>query len=188
MTKGDYLTAILRSPKTVFTAKDMALLWHDPGSPAARVRMHYYTKNNDLYRIRKGLYAKSPDYNHLELATRIFTPSYVSFETVLAKAGLIFQFYSPVFAASYITREITVDNQVYAYKRIKTAILTNPLGILHANETSVASPERAFLDTLYVNADYQFDNLRPVDWDRVMQILPIYGNQRLAKQVNCLHL
>ncbi len=187
MQKGNYLTTILRSNKTVFTSKDIALLWHDPGTSATRVRLNYYVKKGDLYRIRKGLYAKSRKYNKLELATRIFTPSYVSFETVLAKEGLIFQYYDKIFVASYLTREITIDQQIYSYRRIKVVVLTNTVGIEHVSETSIATKERAFLDTLYVNADYQFDNVRSLNWEVVFEILPIYNNQRMAKKVNSLY-
>ncbi len=187
MQKGNYLTAILRSDKTVFTSKDIALLWHDPGSSATRVRLNYYVKKGDLYRIRKGLYAKNRNYNKLELATRIFTPSYVSFDTVLAKEGLIFQFYDKIFVVSYLTREITVDQQTYSFRKIKDVLLTNPIGVEHVNETSIATKERAFLDTLYVNADYQFDNLRSLIWEKVFDILPIYNNRRMVKKVNNLH-
>jgi hypothetical protein len=42
MQKGDYITAILRSSKTVFTTKDIALMWHEPSSNATRVRLNYY--------------------------------------------------------------------------------------------------------------------------------------------------
>jgi hypothetical protein len=187
MHKGNYLAAILRSNKTVFSSKDIALLWHDPGNSATRVRLHYYIQKGDLYRIRKGLYAKSRDYNRLELATRIFTPSYVSFETVLAKEGLIFQYYDQISIASYLTREITVDGQTYSYQRMKSGVLTNILGIEQVSETSIATKERAFLDTLYVNADYQFDNLRSISWEKVFEILPIYANRRMAKKVNRLY-
>ncbi len=187
MQKGNYLTTILRSNKTVFTSKDIALLWHDPGTSATRVRLNYYVKKGDLYRIRKGLYAKSRKYNKLELATRIFTPSYVSFETVLAKEGLIFQYYDKIFVASYLTREITIDQQIYSYRRIKVVVLTNTVGIEHVSETSIATKERAFLDTLYVNADYQFDNVRSLNWEVVFEILPIYNNQRMTKKVNSLY-
>lgn len=184
MQKGDYLTTILRSDKTVFTSKDLALLWQDPGSSATRVRVNYYIKKGDLYHIRKGFYAKNKDYNKLELATRIFTPSYISFETVLARDGLVFQYYDQIFVASYITREITVDNQVYSYKKIKDTVLINSFGIEHVEETSIATKERAFLDTLYVNNDYFFDNLHSLDWDKVFLILPIYDNKRMVKKVN----
>jgi predicted transcriptional regulator of viral defense system len=187
MDKGSYLTSILRSNKTVFSSKDIALLWHDPGTPATRVRLHYYIEKGDLYRIRKGLYAKDRDYNRLELATRIFTPSYVSFETVLAKESLIFQYYEKIFVVSYLNREIVVDGQTYSYRKMKTKALVNPLGVDHKNETSIATKERAFLDTLYVNADYQFDNLRTINWEKVFEILPVYSNQRMAKKVHSIY-
>jgi predicted transcriptional regulator of viral defense system len=186
MPKGNYLSAILRSNKTVFSSKDIALLWNEPSTAATRVRLNYYVKKGDLYRIRKGLYAKDRNYNKLELATRIFTPSYVSFETVLAKEGLIFQYYNQIFVASYLIREITVDQQTYAYRKIKTAVLINTIGVENVNETSIATKERAFLDTLYANADYQFDNLRSLNWEKVVEILPIYKNQRMAIKVTGL--
>jgi hypothetical protein len=187
MLKGNYLTTILRSPKTVFSHTDILLLWGKQGNNSANVRLSYYTKNKDLYRIRKGLYAKDKNYNAIELATRIFTPSYVSFETVLAKESMIFQFYSQIFIASYLTREITIDGQIYSFKKIKDDILTNPNGVEHENNLSIATKERAFLDTLYVNADYYFDNLNNLDWDKVYNILPIYNNKRMQKKVNELH-
>ena len=187
MGKGEYLAAILKSNKTVFTFKDIALLWRETASPATRVRINYYVNKGDLIKLRKGIYAKSKDYNRLELATRIFTPAYVSFETVLAKEGLIFQFYEKIYVASYVTREITVDGQIYVLRKIKNSVLTNPLGVKHSEETSIADKERAFLDTLYVNADYHFDNLSGVDWEKVFEILPIYENKRMEKRVNRLH-
>lgn len=187
MSKGDYLTAILRSPKTVFTSKDIALLWGEQSSNSARVRLNYYVRKGDLYRIRRGLYAKDKNYNKIELATRIFTPSYVSFETVLAKEGLIFQFYSQIFIASYLTREINIDGQAYCFKQMKRHILTNPDDIEHKDEISIATKERAFLDILYVNNDYYFDNLRGLNWDQIFKILPIYKNRRMVKKVNDLY-
>ena len=187
MRKGEYLAAILKSGKTVFTFKDITLLWGDTASPTARVRVNYYVKKGELIKLRKGIYAKSKDYNKLELATRIFTPAYVSFETVLAKEGLIFQLYEKINVASYLTREITIDKQVYAFRKIKLSVLTNPLGVVHSEETSIAVKERAFLDTLYVNADYHFDNLQSLDWEKVFDILPIYGNIRMEKGVNRLY-
>lgn len=188
MQKGNYLSSILRSNKTVFSSKDIALLWHESSSNATRVRLHYYVQKGDLVKIRKGLFAKNPKYNKLELATRILTPAYVSFETVMAKEGLIFQFYEPIFIASYVTREVTVDQQVYSFRKMKDGILIDAAGIEHTGETSIATKERAFLDMLYVRADYHFDNLRSLDWEKVFQILPIYQNQRMAKEINDLYL
>jgi hypothetical protein len=183
MEKGNYLTTILRCPKTVFTYKDILLLWREPGSEAARVRLSHYVRNGDLYRIRRGLYAKDRNYNLAELATRIFTPAYVSFETVLSKEGVIFQFYSLIFVASYLTRVILINGQAFSFKKIKNAVLTSPAGVEHKDEFSTATKERAFLDTLYIHTDYQFDNLGGLDWNKVFEILPIYQNKRMTKKV-----
>jgi hypothetical protein len=133
------------------------------------------------------MYAKNRAYNRLELATRIFTPSYVSFETVLAQEGMVFQYYDKIFVASYLIREITVDQQTYFFRKIKSVVSLNNLGVQSVDETPVATKERACLDTLYVNADYHFDNIHSLDWERVFAILPIYQNQRMAKKVNHLY-
>ena len=178
------ISDVLRSPKTVFTFKDISLIWDDNDKKAVIAGVNYYVKTGELYRIRRGIYAKDKNYDKLELATRILVPSYVSFETVLASAGVVFQFYSQVFVASYQTREIVIDSQRYVYKKIKNLILTNPSGVLHENETSIASPERAFLDTIYINKEYYFDNLSSLNWDKVFEILPIYKNKRMIKRVN----
>ena len=187
MSKGNYLAVILRSPKTVFSSKDISLLWSEASTAATRVRLNYFVKKGDLYRIRKGLYAKDENYNKLELATRILIPSYVGFETVLAKEGLIFQYYEPVFIASYATRQITINQQVYSFRKIKNTVLMNSEGIEHVNETSIAKRERAFLDMIYINANYHFDNIRSINWEMVFEILPIYNNQKMAKNVKNLY-
>ena len=187
ITKGNYLSAILRSNKTVFTTEDIALLWHEPLSPKTLVRINYYVKQGELIPLRRGIYAKDTNYNKLELATRIITPAYVSFETILAREGVIFQFYMPIFVASYTTRQLLVDKQVYTYRKIKHEILLNPLGVEHTNETSSAVLERALLDTLYVGALSYFDNLRSVNWELLFSILPIYTNRQLEKKVEKLY-
>jgi len=110
-------------------------------------------------------------------------PAYISFESVLIPAGVNFQFYESIKVASYQTREIVIDDQVYSYKKIKNFVLTNEAGVIHENENSIASPERAFLDTIYIHKDYHFDNLRPLNWDKIFEILPIYQNKRMEKKV-----
>ena len=186
MKKGSYIPTILRSPKTVFTFKDIVLLWGDSGN-RVRVRLNYYIKKGDLIHIRRGFYAKDRGYDKLELATRIFTPSYISFETILGEAGIIFQYYNSIFSASYLTRNITINDQRYSYRKIKDTTLTDKAGIDNRDQYSVASPERAFLDTVYINRDYHFDNLSSLSWDKVFKILPIYKNKIMLKKVEKLY-
>lgn len=185
--KGEYLDILLRSPKTIFSTKDVALLWGEKSETAARVRLSYYVKNGTLARVHRGLYAKDKNFDKFELANKIYTPSYISFETVLAKAGIVFQFYGQIFVASYVTREIKADGQTYAYKRIRDSILTNHLGLEAKNNYHIASPERAFLDVVYSSKGYHFDNLSPLNWDKVFEILPIYKNKSMEKRVKKYH-
>lgn len=174
---------IYRSSRTVFTFKDLSLILGETDKDYLRKTVYRYMKTGKLYSIRRGIYTKDKNYDKLELATKIYTPSYVSFETVLAKAGVIFQYYSQIFVASYLSREITIDNQTYSYKKIKDAILTNSLGIESKENYSIASPERAFLDILYLYKDYHFDNLAPLNWQKIYKILPIYKRKIMQKRV-----
>jgi hypothetical protein len=178
------ISAILKSKQTVFTFKDISLLWSLTDRKSAVAGINYYVSTGDLYRIRRGIYAKDKDYDKVELASRIYTPAYVSFETVLARAGMIFQYYSQIFVASYLTREITIDSQTYVYRKIKDTVLTDAVGVLNQEGSAVATKERAFLDTIYINTDYHFDSLGLLDWDRVFEILPLYNNKRMAKKVH----
>lgn len=155
-------------------------------SVASRVRLNYYVRAGQLIRIRKGIYAKDADYDRQELATRIFIPSYISFETVLVDAGFIFQYYASISVATYTTRTISIDNQEYIFRKISEVILVNPTGIDQTGKKAIASPERAFLDTLYKNTDYHFDNLRSLDWEKVFELITIYKNKRMEKVVNKL--
>lgn len=150
---------------------------------AARVRLSNYIKTGKLIRICRGLYAKDKNYNRFELATRIYTPSYISFETVLTRAGINFQFYSNIFVASYVTRDIEVGDQKISFIRMKDYVLSNGIGIEHSDNIAIASKERAFLDRIYISKDYHFDNLDALNWDKVFDILPIYHNKRMNKKV-----
>lgn len=182
--KKDYLLLLLRSKNTIFTFKEISLIWGIADADFIGKKIYRYVKSGKLYPIRKGIYAKDKSYDKFELATKINTPSYVSFETVLAQNGIVFQYYSQIFVASYLTREITCGNQVYSFKKIKDDILTNSSGMENKGTYFIASSERAFLDIVYLNKDYHFDNLSNLKWEKVFEILPIYGhNKRMQKKI-----
>ena len=182
--KGEYLEILLRSPRTIFSTKDVALLWGESDKTTVTNRLRKYVQVKKLIRIHRGFYVKDRNYDRLELATRIYTPSYVSFETVLTRAGINFQFYGNIFVASYIKREIKVEDQKIQFIRIKDYVLTNSAGVEHRGGYAIATRERAFLDRIYISKDYHFDNLSNLDWDRVFEILPIYKNKRLEEKVS----
>ncbi len=177
------IASILRSPKTVFTFKDVSLIWGDTNKKNVIASANYYVRTGQLIRVRKGIYSKNENYDRMELANRIFVPSYISFETVLGKEGVNFQYYGQIFIASYLTRNIIINNQTYSFRKIKNEILVNPLGINNENDISTATKERAFLDTIYINGDYYFDHIDSLDWKKIFEILPIYNKKQMAKKV-----
>jgi len=182
-TKGEYLETLLRSPKTIFSIQDVSLMWGEENETTISIRLNKYVKAGKLIRVRRGLYVKDKNYDRFELATRIYTPSYVSFETVLTREGVNFQYYGNVFTASYINREISVGEQKITFVRMKDYVLSNTTGIEHKEGYAIATRERAFLDRVYVSRDYHFDNLANLNWDKVFEILPIYHNKRLDKKI-----
>lgn len=183
-TKGEYLEVLLRSPKTIFSIKDVALLWNENNNLIVTDRLKRYVRVGKLVRLRRGFYAKDKNHNRLELATRVYTPSYISFETVLTREGINFQRYETIFVASYITREIKVNGQNISYIRMKDYVLSNTAGIEQNGNVAIATKERAFLDRIYISKDYHFDNLDGLNWGKVFEILPIYNNKRMEKKVN----
>ena len=62
--------------------------------------------------------------------------------------------------------------------------MVNTNGILRERNINKATVERAFLDTLYLNGDFYFDNLNPLDRSFVYRLLPIYNSKALTARVN----
>jgi hypothetical protein len=184
--KYDPISILLRTSKTVFSFKDICILWNETDINRAGVKINYYVKKGELINIRNGFYAIDGNYGRYELANKILTPSYISLETVLFNSGIIFQKYYSIFLVSYTTREITIDGQTYSFKKIKRDISSNTAGIENS-VFSIATPERAFLDTLYFNKDYYFDNLKPLDWEKVFSICSIYKKIRMEKEIKKLN-
>lgn len=178
---------IYESPQTVFNLKDIALILGETNLDILKSSLNYYVKTGKLLSLRRGIYTKNGGYDRLELATKIYTPSYVSFETVLYAEGLMFQYYDSFYSASYLSRTITINSEQYVFKKIKDEILLEQKGSILVGNYYKASKERAFLDTLYLYKDYYFDNLQPLDWKKCFDILPIYKNLRLTKTVNNIY-
>jgi len=179
---NNMLYEILNDNRTVYTLPDIAMLVGESNFESINDKINYYVKTNRLNRPRKGIYVKS-NYNPLELACRLYTPSYISLEYVLQRAGIIFQYDSTITAVSYLSRKLSIDNNEYSYRKIKNEIIVDSTGIEQINNVNIATPERAFLDILYLNSNYYFDNLRLINKELVAELLPIYKSKALETRV-----
>jgi hypothetical protein len=174
---------LYRSSKTVFTNKDLALLWQEKNKLRLNAKTAYYVKKKALIRLTRGVFAKSNNFCPKELATRVYTPSYISFETVLREAGVIFQHYETLFVASQWTKNFQIDSYTIRLRKLKDTVLFNTTGIILKENYSIATTERAFLDMIYLFPKYYFDNLQSIHWDKCDEIVKIYNNKQLVQRL-----
>lgn len=178
----DFVLSLYQSKSTVFTVNEIALLLGDSNRDNLKARINYYVRTGKLLSLRKSIYAKR-GYNPLELAVKVYTPSYVSLETVLERGGVIFQKYETIFAVSYLSRAIKIDNLQFRYRRIREDILINKEGVELKEGYAIATKERAFLDVLYLYKNYYFDNLDVLDKDIIREMVKIYKSNALKEKV-----
>ena len=177
------ILAILSDKRSVFTLNDIAILVGESDFKRISERLNYCVRTKKILSPRKGVYVKS-DYNPEELICTLYTPSYISLEYVLQRAGVVFQYDERVTAISYLSRSIEIENTVYAYRKVKGEILVVTDGIIRNGNINIATAERAFLDLMYLNKDYYFDNLNPLDKRLIKKILPIYDSKKLTSRVD----
>lgn len=180
----NFITILYKSKQTVFTSMEIAILIEEKNIDNLKSKLAYYVKVGKLIRLRRGIFAKNNDYDKNELAVRVYTPAYISFETVLAREGVIFQYYEKIFIASYLSRNIKVKENKLAYRKLKNEILINRKGLINKGTYFEATKERAFLDMLYLFGDYYCDNFRKMDWNACLDLVLIYKNKSLEKKLN----
>jgi predicted transcriptional regulator of viral defense system len=179
---SDFILEIYKRPETVFSFRELSLIFPKLSYQSLKNKANYFTKAGKLKRLRKGIYAKE-NYEPFELANKLYTPSYISFETVLREEGIIFQKYSTIFIASYLTRKLEVGGHELFYRKLKDSVLYNESGIRRRGGFFIAEKERAFLDAVFLYKDYHFDNLCLLDWKRVMNMAGLYQSKALIKRL-----
>ncbi len=183
MATDNLIAKLYESPKTILTVKDIALIWEETNTVNLLSKIKYYVKQGSLIRLTRGVFAKDKNYNPKELATSLYTPSYISFETVLREAGVIFQHQDSIFVAGPYAITKKVGTKTITFRKLKYSVLYNALGIKVENNYSIATPERAFLDTLYLSPKFYFDNLRSINWELCLELVKIYNNKQLIKRL-----
>jgi hypothetical protein len=180
---NDILLSIYKERDTVFRLKDIAMLVNDQDFRSLNWRLNYYVRTGRLLNPRKGIYAK-PGFRIEELACKLYTPSYISLEYVLQRSGIIFQYDSSLTSVSYLSRTVEINEQKLIYRKMKGAALISTGGIIRKEDNiNIAMAERAFLDLCYLDKDYYFDNLNPLDREKVFALLPLYSSAALTDRV-----
>jgi len=156
---------------------------------AFKRRLKYNLKKAKLFKLRKWLYSSVPVSQltisqYMVAGSLVYSPSYLSFESVLHQAGVIFQYYDSLSFAGPYTRELQIWDQDLVFWRLPPSLLTYPIGIVTKDHITQATPERAICDILYHNKHYPLDHLpRTLDRKLLMRIATIYSTIKWQKKL-----
>ena len=180
------LEVILSSPRTVFNVQSLRMLTECEDSQKLTKSLHYYVKEGKIHNPRRGIYTKAT-FDEKEMACSLFRPAYVSLEYVLQRSGIVFQYDDTVTCVSYLNRNVEIDDKAYQFRIINPELWIGMDGIEQQDNILIASPERAFLDMIYLSAgNCYFDNLHPLNKIKVKQLLPFYQSKVLTERVTKL--
>ena len=181
--QNQLLLDLYKDKASVFTMQKIAMAYGQGlDRNMVKNRMIGYVRKGEILNPRKGIYAK-PGYDENELACLLYSPSYISLEYVLQRSGVIFQYSDEITIVGNLSRSLEIDGKVYRYRKIKGKILIDTSGIIREGNVNIASPERAFLDTLYLDSNYYFDNPSLLDKEKVVSLLPIFSSKTLERRV-----
>lgn len=184
MMATDFIYRLYSDKRTVFTLQEIGMLTDEPDFIKLRQRIHYFVKKGRLRNLRRGIYSKN-EYSSEELACKIYSPSYISLEYVLQKVGVIFQYSNQLTVVSYLSRAIEVDGNSLHYSKIKNDILYDTIGIIRIdNGINIATPERAFMDCLYLNKRVATDSVHNLNGDLLRKIMLVYNSEELRKKAD----
>jgi len=182
----------------VFSVQDI-LKW-DPDFDTRR--LVEWQKRNYVKRIvnRWYMFADAQlDENFLYLAAnRIYSPSYISFESALAYYRLIPEgVYTITSATTLKTHQFATFLGTFSYRRLKPELMFGyRLVEVVGQRFKMAEPEKVLLDYMYLNTQLQstndFESLRInqaelrtlLNESRLIEYLALFENKALEKRVN----
>lgn len=178
---------LLTSSQALFTTQDLSVIWQVSDKVSLYSSIQYYIRAGKLRRVHKGIYTLAQkEYDSLELAQKLVRPSYISFHTALAIHGINFQLYTTTHSIALKSKQLTVDQEKFAYHQLKDRVFYDSLGLEDKTTYFIAGPERAICDSLYLTPGLSFDILDKIDLDFLHRVSKIYDNQRLEADVDAI--
>lgn len=166
------LLQIAVSKKRVFTAQDLGVIWGYSDESRLFELIKHYTRKGEIFTLARGLYSLT-DYSEgelrddtkllYEMANKLVSNSYVSLYTILAREGVIHQYYDAIY--SIANRKVTrhVKGVKFEYLRVKDSVLLNDWGVVSEEGIRWATTERAVLDARYLYPKWEMENLDRAD-------------------------
>lgn len=158
---------------------------------AANFFINYHLKTGLFIKLRNGLYAlKTRLPSELEIANRLYGPSYVSLEYAMMFYSIIPDtVYSVTSVNTKSSREFIIDDVCYTYSKIKKnafkGYLRKPMD---NNIVLIADPEKAFVDYLYFvdlgkKVIYDRIDVSKLSKDKLIKYAELFKRKSLSKLV-----
>lgn len=160
----------------------------------------YEEKNNNLVKLKRGLYETNKDADPLTIANALLSPSYISFETALAYYGMIPERVYAIKSATFKKnkkKEYRNHFGLFLYQDVNSNAYPYDIKQIEIDgiKVMIASKEKALLDLLSVISprnnrkeltDLLFDDLRideamfdELDKDKIIKLCDLYSSKTL---------
>lgn len=160
------LQKIMKLRKEYFNVPDLEKIFRQ-NRATLYVTLSRYVKEGWLRRIKAGIYQLSSSSANVErIANQMYYPSYLSFESALAKYGVLSQVpYTFTFATCKRTKNMTVRGNEVVFRQLKKELF---FGYKLSGGLYTAQIEKALLDELYlVSRGKSSVNLAELDLKRI---------------------
>lgn len=167
------ISELIKLDRKLYHTNDLAILWGISNKNTLYTAIKRYVQKGILTPIFKGLYSTVPlsQLDPLELGVAVVHKyTYLSTESVLSQAGIIYQTIHKYTFVSSVSKKITAGGISFIYRKLKDEYLNNPSGIANQNGIFISSVERAVADILYFDPNYHFDVPDNIDWKKVNDI------------------
>ncbi|MCX5781551.1 MAG: hypothetical protein NT145_02430 [Elusimicrobia bacterium] len=169
-----------------------------------QVQMLRWQKSRKLIKLRNNLYILNSEDrkinpSRLYISSQIYSPSYVSLEYALSLYGLIPEKVADITCiTTKKTKKMTNDFGTFVYQHVKVPFFT---GFMENKDEEnlpyfIASPEKAFVDFVYLNLNkfqknyremlvesFRFQNIDSLNKSRLKQYAELSENKKLLKIV-----
>jgi predicted transcriptional regulator of viral defense system len=178
MTGIEVLKKLEGLKKDYYSVKDLERILNMPVD-SLRGQLTRWCKKGVMIRIAKGIYAPyGTEIDVLKIANQMYYPSYLSFESVLSKYGILSQVpYTLTFATPKRTRKMILNETEVEFTKLSDKYF---FGYTFENGINIARPEKALVDCLYLvskgkrvlNIDELY--LKNVDKERLIELAKVF--------------
>ncbi len=164
--------------KEVFDISDIKKLF--PDDKHVNTSIKRLRDSGVIIHVTRGVYMlRGHSFDMEKLATRLYYPSYISFESALSKYGVINQgLYTLTLATTRHSKKITLIDVDCEYSKLKPELY---FGFNLVGGTYIAEPEKAILDLLYLvslgkrtkNSEEWYTE--EIDRNKIKTYLPPFG-------------